>query len=183
VKKFEVKKAATWNSDRRKKTVAADGAGETEQDENVPPADPKPAPPPEDGGGMLARLLNRSKPSAPTETSSLNLTSSFSSSAHGALGGSDDVFMAFKSAISGDKPFNALDEPLPDPEPWTTTVSDDAMGDSKEEPKKRGRKPKGPDVDENASPPKKKGKTETNASSSPPDDGGSKKSGRGRPKK
>jgi len=184
VKKFEVKKAATWNSDKRKKTVAADGSGEAEQDENVPPPVATPPPPPEDGGGMLARLLGK-KSSASTgasTTGSLSFSSDLSTS-HGALGGSDDVFMAFKSAISdaSDKPFNALDEPLPNPESatWTTTSADDLMAESKDEPKKRGRKPKAGDGDENASPPKKKGKTETN---SPAGDDGNKKS-RGRSKK
>eukprot|EP00746_Dinoflagellata_sp_MGD_P162675 gnl/MRDRNA2_/MRDRNA2_90336_c0_seq1.p1 gnl/MRDRNA2_/MRDRNA2_90336_c0~~gnl/MRDRNA2_/MRDRNA2_90336_c0_seq1.p1 ORF type:complete len:1412 (-),score=403.96 gnl/MRDRNA2_/MRDRNA2_90336_c0_seq1:195-4430(-) len=187
VKKFEVKKAATWTSDKRKKTVSGDGSGEPEQDENVPPPVAAPPPPPEDGGGMLARLLGKSKSGG--SGGSLSFSSDFSSS-HGALGGSDDVFMAFKNSITGDKPFNALDEPLPNPESWTTaTTADDLMDDSKDEPKKRGRKPKGGgDGDGDASPPKKKGKTDTNSSSkenaSPAgDDGGNKKSGRGRQKK
>lgn len=195
VKKFEVKKAMTFNSDKRKKTVGADGAEETEKlaeliKETVPPA-----PPPEDGGGMLARLLSRSKPSGSASLSSSGLgSSSIGSSSlsissdlslsHGALGGSDDVFMAFKNSLAGDKPFNALDEPLPDPEALTTLPDDEAMSEKKEESKKRGRKAKDGDVD--AAPPEKKGKTEKSVSSSPkpgPKGDGDTKKSKGRPKK
>lgn len=164
MKKFEINKATTWNADRRKKSGVADGAEGAAKGQNAPApaAQPAPPPPPEDGGGMLARLLAKkvSENTPGASSSGLSLSSNLSSS-HGTLSGSDDFFSAFKNALSCDKPFNALDAPPPEPESWTAPVgpgpSDDAMGDPKDEAKKRSRKTKG-EGEKDPSPPKKKGR-------------------------
>merc|ERR1719399_270218 len=132
VKKFEIKKAMTWQGDKRKKSFGEEKGGDKSEDTPQPVAPP---PPPEDGGGMLARLLGRSKSSDTPSAASSGFSSSFGissdlSSSHGALGGSDDIFMAFKNSLAGDTPFNALDEKPPDPEPWTTAAGDEDMGDT-----------------------------------------------------
>jgi DNA topoisomerase-2 len=187
VKKFEIKKAMTWQGDKRKKSFGEEKEGSESVSDLVKNA-PQPAappPPPEDGGGMLARLLSRSKPSDSASASS-GVGSSFggigsSSFSHGALGGSDDIFMAFKNTLTSDKPFNALDDPDPDPESLTRPANDEAMGELKEESKKRGKKAKPPDgaAEPDTSPPKKKSKTDKENSSP----GAGEKKSRGRPPK